>query len=84
MRAVDKGDERAVKLLVENGARPDVEDDDGQTPLSRAVEGGRVAVVQLLLAQEVELNCRYYIVSEDYPYLNRLIAYTVILDCCRV
>jgi ankyrin repeat protein len=75
---------RVTKLLLNRGARPDVEDEDGQTPLSRAVEGGRVAVVQLLLAQEVELNCRYYIVSEDYPYLNRLIAYTVILDCCRV
>ena len=59
-----------MKLLLDNGAPPNVEDDDGQTPLSRAVEGGNVAVVQLLLAQEVKLDYRYYIVSEDYPHPN--------------
>jgi ankyrin repeat protein len=39
-RAVEKGDERVVKQLLKNGARPDFEDDNGHTPLSRAVEGG--------------------------------------------
>ena len=53
-----------MKLLVENGARPDVKDENGQTPLSRAVEGGSVTVVQLLLAQEVNLDFKYHTVSE--------------------
>ena len=60
-----------MKLLLENGARPDFEDEDGQTPLSRAVEGGSVAVVQLLLAnRDVKMDYKYNIVSEPHPYLN--------------
>ena len=35
-RAAEKGDERVMKLLLENGVRPDFEDEEGQTPLSRA------------------------------------------------
>ena len=69
-RAAEKGDERAVKLLLENGAQSDAEDENGQKPLSRAVEGGNVAVVQLLLAQEVKLDFKYRItiVSKHQPY----------------
>ena len=52
-----------MKLLLENGAEPDFEDEGGQTPLSRAVEGGSVAVIQLLLAKEVKMDYRYNIVS---------------------
>ena len=62
-RAAEKGDERVVKLLLKNGAGPDFEDEGGQTPLSRAVEGGTVAVVQLLLAEEVKMDYKYNIVS---------------------
>jgi ankyrin repeat protein len=62
-RAAERGDERVVKLLLENGAAPDFEDEGGQTPLSRAVEGGSVAVVQLLLDKEVKTDYRYNIVS---------------------
>jgi ankyrin repeat protein len=47
-RAAEKGDEGIVKLLLENGARPDFEDEPGQTPLSRAVGAGKTAVVELL------------------------------------
>ena len=61
-RAVEKGDERVVKLLLENGAQPDFGDENGQTPLSRAVEKGSVAVVQLLLAKEVKIDFKYDIV----------------------
>jgi ankyrin repeat protein len=68
-RAAEKGDESVVKLLLENGAQPDFEDESGQTPLSRAVNGGSVAVAQLLLAQQVELYYKDYIVSEHHPYL---------------
>jgi len=60
-----------VKLLLENGALPNFEDEGGQTPLSRAVEGESVAVVQLLLAnKEVKKDYKYSFVSEPHPYLN--------------
>jgi ankyrin repeat protein len=75
-----------VKLLLENGAQPDFKDESGQTPLSRAVEGRNVAVVQLLLAKKVEINFKY-LVSERHPHLNestRLMADTVILAFCSV
>jgi len=52
-----------VKLLLENGAGPDFEDEGDQTPLSRAVAGGSVAVVRLLLAKEVKMDYKYSINS---------------------
>ena len=60
-----------MNLLLENGAGPDFEDEDGQTPLSRAVEGGSVAVVQLILAREVKMDYTYKIVSEPHLYPNK-------------
>jgi ankyrin repeat protein len=59
-----------VKLLLENGAQPDFGDEDGQMPLSRAVEKGSVAVVQLLLAKEVKMDFKCNFVSECHPYLS--------------
>jgi ankyrin repeat protein len=56
-----------VKLLLENGAQPDFEDENGETPLSRAVEEGSVAVVQLLLAKEAKMD---YTVSGPHPCLT--------------
>ena len=56
-----------MKLLLENGAGPDFEDEGGQTPLSRARS---VAVVRLLLAKEVKMDYKYSIVSWPHPYLN--------------
>jgi len=50
-----------VKLVLENGALPDSSDVTGQTPLSRAIERGHVAVVQLLLAKDVKMDYRYNI-----------------------
>jgi ankyrin repeat protein len=58
-RAAEKGDKKVVKLLLENGAQPDFEDEEGQTPLSRAVEEGNIAVVQLLLAKDVKMELQY-------------------------
>ena len=52
-----------VKLLLENGAQPDLEDQNSQTPLSRAVEGGTVAIVRLLLAGGAKTDYKYGIVS---------------------
>jgi ankyrin repeat protein len=69
-RAVEIGDERVVKLLLENGAQPDFGDEEGQAPLSRAVEKGSVVVVRLLLAKEAKIDFKYNIVSERHPYLN--------------
>ena len=59
-----------MKLLLEKGAQPDFGDENGQAPLSRAVEKGSVAVVQLLLAEEAKMDFKYQIVSERHPYLN--------------
>ena len=74
-----------MQLLLENGAQPDFEDEKGQTPLSRAVEKGSVAVVQLLLAKEVKMDFRYMIVSEPTQWVStRSMADTVILDYCRM
>ena len=69
-RAVEKCDERVVKLLLENGAQLDFGDEKGQTLLLRAVETRNAAIVQHLLAKQVELDYRYEIVSERHPYLN--------------
>jgi ankyrin repeat protein len=69
-RAVENGDERIVKLLLENGAQPDFGDEEGQAPLSRAIEKGSVAVMQLLLAKGAKIDFKYNIVSEHHPYLN--------------
>ena len=52
-----------MKLLLENGAGSDFEDEGGQTPLSRAVERGSVAVIQLLLAKEAKMDYKYNNVS---------------------
>ena len=61
-RAVEKGDEKAVKLLLDNGAQLNFEDESGQTPLLRAVNGESPAIVQLLLAREVNLDYKNHIV----------------------
>ena len=69
-RAAEKGDDGVVNALLENGAQPDFEDENHHTPLSRAVEGGSVATIQLLLAKEVKMDYKYCIVSEPHPYLS--------------
>jgi ankyrin repeat protein len=74
-QAVEKGDERVVKLLLENGAQPDFGDEEGQEPLSRAVETGSAPLVQLLLAKEVKIDFKYSIVSERHPHLNESLLY---------
>ena len=59
-----------MKLLLEKGAQPDFGDESGQVSLSRAVEKGSVAVMQLLLTKEVKVDFKYNVVSECHPYLN--------------
>ena len=53
-----------VKLLLKNGAQPDFEDENRCTPLSRAIETGNAAVIELLLAQGAEVDYQYKIVSK--------------------
>ena len=55
-----------MKLLLEKGAQPDFGDENDQAPLSRAVEKGSVAVVQLLLAKEAKMDIKYISVSERH------------------
>jgi ankyrin repeat protein len=64
-RAAEKGDKEVVELLLKNEAQPDLEDENGWTALSRAIEGGHAVVVQLLLAQGVEVNYWYEAVSKS-------------------
>jgi ankyrin repeat protein len=59
-RAAEKGDKAVVELLLKNGAQPDLEDQMGWRPLSRAIDGSDDAnVVQLLLAHGAKVNYRY-------------------------
>jgi ankyrin repeat protein len=53
-----------VELLLKNGAQPDFEDENRCTPLSRAIEAGEAAVIELLLAQGAKTDYRYKFVSK--------------------
>ena len=64
-RAAEKGDKAVVELLLKNKAQPDLEDVNRCRALSRAIEGGHVVVVQLLLAQGVKVNYQYEVVSKS-------------------
>ena len=46
--AAEKDNDEIVKLLLENGARRDLKDADGKTPLSRALSWGNTDVIQPL------------------------------------
>ena len=46
--AAERCGKEAVKLLLENGAQPDLGDADGETPLSRALLRGDTSIIQLL------------------------------------
>jgi ankyrin repeat protein len=68
--AAKKDHEAVIKLLLETGKIDlELKDEDGRTPLSFAVEGGSVAVVQLLLVEGVKTDYKYKIVSRFKPYL---------------
>ena len=70
--AVKKDYEAVVKLLLETSkVNPDILDVNGRTPLSCAIEGGSVAIVQHLLAKEVKVDYKYKIVSKRHPHLNK-------------
>jgi ankyrin repeat protein len=62
-RAAENGDEEVVKLLLDYGAQPDIEDESKCTPLSRAIEGGNAAIVRHLLAKKAKVDYTYKLVS---------------------
>ena len=41
--------EENIKLLVDNGADPNISDEDGNTPLSKAAEKGYLDIVNILI-----------------------------------
>jgi len=58
-----------VELLLKYGAQPDLEDENGCTPLSRALESGSASIAQLLLAQGAKVNYNYSIrCASQFPY----------------
>ncbi|KAJ9590252.1 hypothetical protein L9F63_016639, partial [Diploptera punctata] len=59
--ACDRGTENIVKILLENGADPNAQDNCGKTPLHEAVSEGRAQFVQLLLQH----GARVHITSTD-------------------
>ena len=63
--AAEKDDKIVVELLLKHGAQPDLEDENKCTPLSRAIETGNAAVVELLLAQGVKVDYQYKMVSKS-------------------
>jgi ankyrin repeat protein len=66
-QAAKEGHEATVELLLETGkVNPDLQRGwNHQTPLVQAVEGGSIAVVQLILGQGVEIDYVYTTVSES-------------------
>ncbi|KAF3194143.1 hypothetical protein TWF225_008307 [Orbilia oligospora] len=59
-RAIQKGDDNIVELLLKNGAQPDLEDGYGCRPLWYAVRQGSAVMVQHLLAEDVKTRFLYY------------------------
>ena len=58
LEAAGKGDNDAVKKLLDRGAAVNVKDPDGRTPLTEAVWGNHVAIVKLLLEKGADPGAR--------------------------
>jgi ankyrin repeat protein len=54
--AIDHGDVSRARTLLQNGASPDAEDDDGNSALMLAVSRGDVELVKLALARHPDVN----------------------------
>jgi len=57
-KAAEKGNIEIVKLLLENGAKIDVEDTEGWRPLHMAAWNGEQKVVKLLLEKKADVNAQ--------------------------
>ena len=87
LSAAEKNDDDVVKLLLETGKiHLEFKDGNGRTPLIRAIEGGSVEVVRLLLAEGVKTNYKNNIVSRfNISMISiKLMANTNNLDYCRM
>ncbi|KAL2008798.1 hypothetical protein VTN00DRAFT_6992 [Thermoascus crustaceus] len=51
-----RGSEKVVKMLLAKGAKPDLPDNSGRTPLSFATEGGHEMAFDILLEKEADPN----------------------------
>ena len=58
MIAIQYSDTNTVKLLIDNGA--DVVSEDGGTPLHYAAMYGRLGIVQMLIAEGVDVNANFF------------------------
>jgi uncharacterized protein len=58
MASAYKGNTEMVKLLLENGANPNLTDANGQTVLMMAITVQNIEIIQLLLDKKVDLNVR--------------------------
>ncbi|MEE2789242.1 MAG: asparaginase [Myxococcota bacterium] len=56
--AAEVGDLKGLRILLENGAKPDRTNRDGRTPLHRAAAGGQLAAAQLLVRYGASLEVR--------------------------
>jgi hypothetical protein len=57
-REVDKGDETAMRLLLDHKADVNVKDDEGMTALHWAAQNGQKAVVRPLLDHKADVNAK--------------------------
>lgn len=71
------GRDKIVKLFIDRNALLDISDDDGQTPLLRAIMNGHENCIKLLLAENYSLlnsidkrgNCPKKLLLEKFPHL---------------
>ena len=58
MFAAQKSHLEVAQLLLDEGADPDAQDDDGRTPIMHACQEGQVSSVKLLLQYQANINLK--------------------------
>ncbi len=58
LAAINFGNEELVRLLLEHGAYPNIQDSYGDTPLHRAAYSGYKEVVELLIAHGADTQIK--------------------------
>ncbi len=70
MNAADKGYNKIVQLLINNGANVNVKDENGITPLMFASANGHTDVVKLLIENDADLEAKATWVITEYEKLK--------------